>query len=176
MKHLRELSISSKMTIILNRLLLALGIFSTIAHSFTSCQEMANVRRVFNTKSASRFLKSARNIDDDTLLDDKFAYPQQTPHSGRHFLPSHPAYRRPLLRRAYWKRRRRFMEGWYYRLTLKENNLSFAFIISIEDPGLSTDLKLACIQCIGPEDSYLVRQKIIWELKLCIGKKTQSLF
>lgn len=100
---------------------------------------------------------------DDTfseyVLGDKVAYPEQTPHSGRHFLPSHPAYKRPLFRRLYWKRRRRFMEGWYYRLTDTSKNVSFAFIVSIEDPGLSppSELRLACMQVIGPEDGYLVQ-------------------
>jgi tocopherol cyclase len=51
------------------------------------------------------------------------------------------------------------MEGWYYRLTLVEHNVSFAFIISIEDPGLtpSSDLRLSCIQVVGPKDGYLVQ-------------------
>jgi tocopherol cyclase len=50
------------------------------------------------------------------------------------------------------------MEGWYYRLTIPEEKVSFAFIMSIEDPGLkSSDLRLACIQVIGPEDGYLVQ-------------------
>jgi len=98
-----------------------------------------------------------RKTSSPGILEDVKAYPEQTPHSGRHFLPSHPVYRRPFLRRLYWKRRRRFMEGWYYRLTLKEENVSFAFIISIEDPGLSSDLRLACIQVVGPDDTYLVQ-------------------
>jgi tocopherol cyclase len=103
------------------------------------------------------------------------AYPEETPHSGRHFLPSHPAYRKPKLRRMYWKRRRRFMEGWYYRLTLVEHNVSFAFIVSIEDPGImSSDLNLACIQVIGPEDGYLV-QADKDDTKFWAAKKTQSL-
>lgn len=81
------------------------------------------------------------------------AFSLQTPHSGRHFVPSHPVYKR------WWpqRRRKRFMEGWYYRLTLVEEKISFAFIISIEDPGTASDLKLACIQVIGPHDEYLVQ-------------------
>lgn len=79
------------------------------------------------------------------------AFSQQTPHSGRHFYPSHPAYPRQWLRR----RRRRFMEGWYYRLTIDQ--VSFALIVSIEDPGTQSDLKLACIQVVGPDDGYLVQ-------------------
>ena len=86
-----------------------------------------------------------------TLHDKGKAYPEQTPHSGRHFVPSHPAYRGPF------RPRRRFMEGWYYRLTLTEQNVSFAFIISIEDPGIKrSDLRLACIQVVGPS-GYLVQ-------------------
>ena len=69
------------------------------------------------------------------------------------------------------------MEGWYYRLTIplkqmdsqnKNSNeeggakaVSFAFIISIEDPGKRqsqrNDLRLACIQIVGPDDGYLVQ-------------------
>jgi tocopherol cyclase len=85
----------------------------------------------------------------------------ETPHAGRHFLPSHPAYQKPRWRRWwYWtQRRKRFMEGWYYRLTLVEHKVSFAFILSIEDAGLSppSPLRLACIQVVGPEDGYLVQ-------------------
>jgi len=89
----------------------------------------------------------------DSLLQDKGkAYPQQTPHSGRHFMPTHPAYSRQLTKR------RRFTEGWYYRLTIPDEEVSFAFIISIEDPGIpSSDIKLACIQVIGPNNEYLVQ-------------------
>ena len=106
------------------------------------------------------------------------AYPQQTPHSGRHFLPSHPAYhqrerKRDRIRR--WARlgfgargarrtkSRRFMEGWYYRLTLppSQGDASFAFIFSIDDPvgngGTGgTDLSLAAAQVMGPGDGYIV--------------------
>ena len=82
--------------------------------------------------------------------------PQKTPHSGRHFRPSHPAYR------PYWPRwmvgRKRFMEGWYFRLTLPEEKASFAIIISIEDAGnTKSPLRLACIQIVGPGDTYLVK-------------------
>lgn len=97
-------------------------------------------------------------IPKDSLIPEpkeRKAYPQQTPHSGRHFRPSHPAYRHS------WKspRRGRFTEGWYYRLTLPEEGVSFAIIISIEDPGHNppSDLRLACIQVIGPHDEYLVQ-------------------
>jgi len=94
---------------------------------------------------------------------EKKAYPQQTPHSGRHFLPSHPAYRRRG--RVWKKRRKRFTEGWYYRLTIPgegkedEEAVSFAFILSIEDPGHQppSDIRLACIQVVGPNDEYIVQ-------------------
>lgn len=92
------------------------------------------------------------------------AYPQQTPHSGRHFLPSHPAYNNnnnKRGRRLLPNNRRRFTEGWYYRLTLPDDDAtSFAFIVSIEDPGhwpTPSPLCLACIQVIGPNDEYLVQ-------------------
>jgi tocopherol cyclase len=100
--------------------------------------------------------KAAANEDLFVEPRAKKAYPQQTPHSGRHFLPSHPAYQRSWWRRL-WGRRRRFMEGWYYRLTLPDDT-SFAFIVSIEDPGRQkSDLRLACIQVVGPDDGYLVQ-------------------
>ena len=57
---------------------------------------------------------------------------------------------------------RRFTEGWYYRLTLPEFNESFVFIFSIEDAGRHTKgkkspLTLACMQMLGPDDTYLVQ-------------------
>jgi tocopherol cyclase len=135
---------------------LAILHFADLAHTF-SCRKRAQSRFY---KSQQKFA-SPKNLADnkDATTQDEVAYPEQTPHSGRHFLPSHPAYKRPSIRRLYWKRRKRFMEGWYYRLTLEEENISFAFIISIEDPGLSppSELRLACIQVVGPEDSYLVQ-------------------
>eukprot|EP00536_Pseudo-nitzschia_multiseries_P005209 jgi/Psemu1/238333/estExt_Genewise1.C_950041 len=91
------------------------------------------------------------------------------------------------------------MEGWYYRLTLKDyeidnnnnnnddddddndNNqtkhksVSFAFIISIEDPGIkSSDLRLACLQAIGPNDQYLI-QSTKDDTKFWGSKESQSL-
>jgi hypothetical protein len=99
----------------------------------------------------------------------------ETPHAGRHFLPSHPAFRRPWLRQLFWKSRRRFMEGWYYRLTLVEEKVSFAFILSIEDPGIkSSDFTLACIQVVGPDDTYLV-QASKDDTKFWALSKTQAL-
>jgi tocopherol cyclase len=105
------------------------------------------------------------------------AYPQQTPHSGRHFRPSHPAFHshdqnklrrairsimNPLRRKSRQNHSKRFMEGWYYRLTLPEENVSFAFIFSIEDPNRydekrKSDLSLACVQVMGPKDEYVVQ-------------------
>ena len=89
------------------------------------------------------------------------AFPQQTPHSGRHFVSSHPAQQRQQRRRDRFGLRRRgrqgrFMEGWYYRLTTHEG--SFAIILSIEDAGNpKSNLTLACIQIVGPNDTYLVQ-------------------
>jgi tocopherol cyclase len=93
--------------------------------------------------------KASANADDEAAR----AVVLQSPHSGRHFVPSHPAYRR----QAMLRRRRRFTEGWYYRLTIP-NVTSFAFIFSIEDPGRrNSDLRLACAQVIGPDNGYLVQ-------------------
>ena len=72
-----------------------------------------------------------------------------TPHTDCHFVPSHPAYQQPI------RRRRRFMEGWYYRLTIPDVG-SFAIIVSNEDPGRPRT-SLACIQVVGPHDQYLVQ-------------------
>ena len=81
------------------------------------------------------------------------------------------------------------MEGWYYRLTLKDYEIvgadsensdckkpvSFAFIISIEDAGIaSSDLRLACLQAIGPDDQYLV-QSTKDDTKFWASKNVQSL-
>lgn len=59
--------------------------------------------------------------------------------------------------------RKRFTEGWYYRLTLPNYNESFVFIFSIEDAGRimkngsKSPLTLACMQMLGPNDTYLVQ-------------------
>lgn len=67
------------------------------------------------------------------------------------------------------------MEGWYYRLTLVEENVSFAFILSIEDPGIkSSELSLACIQVVGPDDTYLV-QASKDDTKFWASRNTQAL-
>ena len=98
------------------------------------------------------------------------AYPQQAPHSGCHFLPSHPGC---AVKHKGPKRKGRFFEGWYYRITIPEEDASFAFIFSVEDPGRTkrqrqresdipkhtgTDrLNLSCAQIMGPNDTYLVQ-------------------
>jgi len=108
------------------------------------------------------------------------------PHAGCHFFPY--SYRKPLLWRLLHKvrRRQRFMEGWYYRLTLKDYTIdednsntssavSFALIISIEDPGIkSSDFQLSCLQAIGPNDQYLV-QATRDDTEFWASRQTQSL-
>ncbi len=83
------------------------------------------------------------------------AYPQQPPHSGCHFHPVHsgtPANHKGP------RKYKRFFEGWYYRITLPEQNASFAFIFSIEDPFPEPSrLSLSCHQIMGPDDDYLVQ-------------------
>ncbi|KAL3790510.1 hypothetical protein ACHAW5_001860 [Stephanodiscus triporus] len=108
----------------------------------------------------------------------------QSPHSGRKFRPTHPNSsstsrlhkRLRSLTKKLWTRmakkpisnflarnNRRFTEGWYYRLTLPEHNESFCFIFSIEDAGRyingkkKSPLTLACMQMLGPKDTYLVQ-------------------
>lgn len=91
-------------------------------------------------------------VSKPTLDDADHRRTLQSPHSGRHFVPSHPAYRN-----HWFRRRRRFTEGWYYRLTIP-NVTSFAFIFSIEDPGYKKSrIRLACAQVIGPNGGYLVQ-------------------
>lgn len=82
------------------------------------------------------------------------AYPQQPPHAGCHFRPSHPA---TSLNHRGPRKSKRFFEGWYYRITLPEDQASFAFIYSIEDPFDGSDLSLSCQQIMGPDDEYLVQ-------------------
>ena len=87
----------------------------------------------------------------------------QTPHAGRKFRPSQRGSRRANWRRRWMSRsNRRFTEGWYYRLTLPECGESFVFIFSIEDAGRyvkgrPSPLSLACMQLLGPGDTYLVQ-------------------
>lgn len=110
----------------------------------------ATSRLLRNHKTPSPISKLA--TDDTTVHADQQQPTLQSPHSGRHFVPSHPAYRR-----NWFRRRRRFTEGWYYRLTIP-NVTSFAFIFSIEDPGYrKSSIRLACAQVIGPNGGYLVQ-------------------
>jgi len=87
------------------------------------------------------------------------AYPQQPPHAGCHFRPIHPGtpsnHRGP-------RKSKRFFEGWYYRVTLPDDDASFAFIYSIEDPferatTKKSKLSMVCHQIMGPDDEYLVQ-------------------
>ena len=82
------------------------------------------------------------------------AYTQQPPHAGCHFRPTHPLTESD---HKGSRKRKRFFEGWYYRITLPDQNASFAFIYSIEDPFDGSDLSLCCHQIMGPNDDYLVQ-------------------
>jgi tocopherol cyclase len=82
------------------------------------------------------------------------AYPEQSPHAGCHFRPTHPFTPR---RHPGRRHRKRFFEGWYYRITIPEQNASLAFIYSIEDPFEDSALSLACHQIMGPDEDYLVQ-------------------
>jgi hypothetical protein len=79
-----------------------------------------------------------------------------------HINQSYPRRRRRRMRKN--TNRKRFTEGWYYRLTLPAYNESFVFIFSIEDAGrvlsdgtTKSPLTLACMQLLGPNDTYLVQ-------------------
>ncbi|MGP1372555.1 MAG: tocopherol cyclase family protein [Almyronema sp.] len=65
----------------------------------------------------------------------------QTPHSGYHWDGS----------------RRRFFEGWYYRVTLPDVGQTFAFMYSIEDPIGGQPHSGGGAQILGPNDEYLCR-------------------
>ncbi len=60
-------------------------------------------------------------------------------------------------------KKQRFMEGWYYRLTLPQHNTSIAFMysIEIEDQNNEKNKKhvpsMTAIQIMGPNDTYLVQ-------------------
>ena len=180
------------MTSILITVLVVLLFFPNLVIAFTSLALLKSTKcRTFNRSGGGidgvgrslclhrqntvPFSKATEEISEPTRKTK--AYPQQTPHSGRHFVPTHPSQRQKWRRRrrggngdrSMWRsqfripflqRNRRFTEGWYYRLTLPEhNNTSFAFIISIEDPGHipPSPLQLVCIQLIGPNDEYIVQ-------------------
>lgn len=73
----------------------------------------------------------------------------QTPHSGYH-----------------WDGiSRRFFEGWYYRVTLRQLQQSFAFMYSLEDP-LGGQYRGGSAQILGINDEYLWRSfpdtKLFW--------------
>lgn len=61
-----------------------------------------------------------------------------TPHAGYHWDHS----------------RRRFFEGWYYRLTLPQIQQSFAFMYSIEDPMGGQPHSGGSVQVLGPDDRH----------------------
>ena len=123
--------------------------------SFSKRPTLSRVNAIDITSSQSNENAIVDSTKSWPLSDEKEdAFPLQTPHSGRHFTPSHPFYKS---QRRWRRARKRFMEGWYYRLTLVEEKVSFAFILSIEDPGTKSPLKLACIQVVGPNDEYLVQ-------------------
>jgi tocopherol cyclase len=151
-------------------LLISAFLFIKLSGKFTSAWTLSD-RRIFSRRFYRG--KPVENLAQETTSSvekrggeleepsDPVAFPQQTPHSGRHFRPSHPAYSK----KRFWtpllpfprSKRRRFTEGWYYRLTIPEENVSFAFIVSIEDPGQNSPLTLVCLQVIGPNDEYLVQ-------------------
>jgi tocopherol cyclase len=65
----------------------------------------------------------------------------QTPHSGYH-----------------WNRgSERFFEGWYYRVTLPEEEQTFAFMYSIDDPVGRKLCSGGAAQILGANDEYLIR-------------------
>lgn len=52
---------------------------------------------------------------------------------------------------------RRFFEGWYYRITLPEQQQTFAFMSSIEDPAGGSPHSGGAVQILGPDDGYFCR-------------------
>lgn len=161
-----------------------------------------------NTDTTSSSINSSSSLSSSNskITVDAIAYSQQTPHSGRHFLPFHPYYykgrhqqleypssslilnkhkrqalyffikNRILLpfqpkKASQSIKTKRFMEGWYLRLTLPQNNTSIAFMYSIEiekqrkkrnkNRELSHDHdgapSLTAVQIMGPNDTYLVQ-------------------
>jgi tocopherol cyclase len=157
---------------------LLLTIFVSVGDAFISIQQRHCFRDVNiqvkpqHTRRPSLHKHHLSRNEKDPLDENIRAYPQQTPHSGRHFSPTHPAHQpksrmkrltqRILNRFSRHPNRvktKRFMEGWYYRLTLPEENISFAFIFSIEDPNPSKngELALSAVQVMGPNDEYVVQ-------------------
>lgn len=125
-------------------IILQLSLLSVTVQAFVLSSQVQ--RKVTNEPSSS---SSVTPLEDPGVK----AYPQQPPHAGCHFRPSHPAtpsnHNGP-------RKSKRFFEGWYYRITLPEDLASFAFIYSIEDPFDGSDLSLSCQQIMGPDDEYLV--------------------
>ena len=84
-------------------------------------------------------------------------HPLQTPHSGYHWTGT----------------RRRFFEGWYFRVTLPEVGHSFAFMYSMEDPGGGQPHSGGAAQILGPQDRYLCRTfpnpQLFWAWKEGLG-------
>ena len=141
----------------------------TVANGLQSVPAVEEESLASFATSTSQKDSSIANVSSNNQEPRGKAFEQQTPHSGRHFVPSHPAYRH----RRFFRRRGRFMEGWYYRLTTSEG--SFAIIPSIEDAGNpKSDLKLACIQIVGPDNTYLV-QADVDDTKFWAWKKQQGL-
>lgn len=153
-------------------------IFAILVSIPCYCGFVSSKLFVHSKNLVSSSLLVSKHEQNSTYLKDPGvrAYPQQTPHSGRHFRPSHPSFHQsdygvrrvlrkvlnPLRRKSRRNHSKRFMEGWYYRLTLPAYNVSFAFIFSIEDPNrydeyIKSDFSLACAQVMGPNDEYVVQ-------------------
>ena len=87
-----------------------------------------------------------------------------TPHSGYHWDGS----------------RRRFFEGWYFRLTLPEVKETFAFMYSIDDPAGNSALSGGAAQVLGPGEGYLycpfpdISQFWAWPHRLGLGHWQQA--
>lgn len=121
---------------------------NSVAHSFL-LSAVLNKWKSPNNNSSSETTSS--------FLEDPGheGYALQPPHAGCHFRPTHPAT--PSNHKGQ-RKYKRFFEGWYYRITLPQENASFAFIFSLEDPFMGSNLSLACHQAMGPNEvDYLVQ-------------------
>jgi len=158
--------------------------------SESETKEEEQRKQILHQLNQSSSSTSTSTSTSTSILADIKAYAQQTPHSGRHFLPSHPFYHskrkneqklkrkkiksflynrliNPIRRPPYRIVNKRFMEGWYYRITLpQQQNQSFAFMFSIEDPQYeyqinkkksSSSTSLSAVQVMGPNDEYIVQ-------------------
>lgn len=150
---------------------------SSFVSTHISCSHHINNTPLAATSSGDDYIPPPYPLGDDGRPIDIKSNQQllnglQTPHSGRKFTPTHPGSSASLSRRSrlrsklssllFRRNNRRFTEGWYYRLTLPEYNESFVFIFSIEDAGRfikgkKSPLTLACMQLLGPNDTYLVQ-------------------